>query len=76
MDEMILNFKGFDSWDRPVYECDEKLYVDVDPLSRCAPNICTKYNNEFDGEPDTPINVIERYKDLKVEFVPKRIVWR
>ena len=25
-----LEYRGRDSWDRPVYECDGRLYVDVD----------------------------------------------
>ena len=54
MKKLILNYKGRDSWDRPVYESDGRLYVDVDPRKGWKPNICTKYNNEFDGEPDTP----------------------
>ncbi len=76
MDEMTLNFKGYDSWDRPVYECNERLFVDVDPRSFRSPEICTKCNNEFDGEPDTPIEVMEKYKNVKVIFNPQRIVWK
>ncbi|MPN64221.1 hypothetical protein SDC9_211992 [bioreactor metagenome] len=71
MKKLILTFKGYDSWDRPVYECNDRFYVDVNPLSTSNPKICTKYNNEFDGEPDTPIK-----EDIEVEFVPKREVWR
>ena len=26
-----LAYRGRDSWDRPVYECNGRLYVDVDP---------------------------------------------
>lgn len=26
-----LEHRGRDSWDRPVYECDGRLYVDVEP---------------------------------------------
>lgn len=29
-----LEYRGRDSWDRPVYECDGRLYVDVDPRRR------------------------------------------
>ena len=50
MKTMQLIHKGRDSWDRPVYECDGILYVDTDPRSGYAPNICTKSDNEFDGE--------------------------
>jgi len=51
MKALLLMYKGRDSWDRPVYECDGILYVDVEPRSD-QPNICTKSANEFDGESD------------------------
>lgn len=74
---MVLTFKGMDSFDRPVY-IDEagKLWKDVDPLSNCKPNLCTAYNNEFDGEPDTPMKYIKRYEGVKIEFIPERKIWR
>ena len=40
--KLILNYKGRDSWDRPVYEAGGKLYVDVDPRKGHGPDICTK----------------------------------
>lgn len=67
---MKLNFIDCDSWDRPVYECDGTLYVDVDPRAHRAPQLCTKAGNEFDGEPDMPLSA-----GTKVEFVPSRITW-
>ena len=70
MKKLVLNYKGRDSWSRPVYEANERLYVDVDPRKDRKPNICTKYNNEFDGEPDDPIP-----SDIQIEFVPCRDVW-
>jgi len=69
--KLSLVFKGCDSWSRPVYECNERLYVDVDPRSHQAPQICTKYNNEFDGEPDNPIS-----EGTEIDFIPARQVWR
>lgn len=68
MDKMILILKGRDSWDRPVYECEDRLYVDVSPVSRCDPDICTKYGNAFDGEPDCPVT-------KEFEFIPFRDIW-
>jgi len=68
--KLILNLKGRDSWDRPVYECEGTLYVDVDPRANMAPSICTKSGNEFDGEPDSPIAA-----DVQIEFVPSRDTW-
>jgi len=67
---MELAYKGRDSWDRPVYECDGRLYVDVDPREHIPPNICTKANNEFDGEPDCPVD-----RGIELVFVPSRDVW-
>ncbi|MEY8389839.1 hypothetical protein D3Z47_02220 [Lachnospiraceae bacterium] len=70
MEKLTLNHKGRDSWDRPVYEAGGRLYVDVDPRKGREPKICTKYNNEFDGEPDMPIA-----EGTEVEFVPGRDIW-
>ena len=70
MKKLVLEFVGCDSWDRPVYKCEDSLYVDTDPRADRAPSICTKANNEFDGEPDWPIS-----EDTEVEFVPNRSVW-
>ena len=67
-DMLKLKLLGRDSWDRPVYECDGKLYVDVDPRAHMPPDICTKYNNAFEGEPDSPVNA-------EFEFIPERDVW-
>ena len=39
-------------------------------LIRGKANICTKYNNEFDGEPDMPVS-----EDIQIEFIPCRDTW-
>ncbi len=70
MKKLTLNYKGRDSWSRPVYEADGNLYVDVDPRKGWKPNIHTKYNNEFDGEPDMPIS-----ENIQIEFAPCRDTW-
>ena len=70
MRKLTLYYKGRDSWSRPVYEADGNLYVDVDSRKGWKPNICTKYNNEFDGEPDMPIS-----EDIQIEFIPCRDTW-
>ena len=67
---------GRDSWERPVYESNGQLYVDVDPRSSSPPAICTKMNNNFNGEPDTPISVMKRFENVEIKFSPKRDVWR
>lgn len=67
--KLLLTYVGSDSWDRPVYQdSDGTLYVDVDPREGWQPNICTKCNNEFDGEPDCPVSA-------EIEFAPCRVVW-
>ena len=50
-----LEHRGRDSWGRPVYECDGRLYVDVDPRRSRQADICTKQGNAFDGEPCDPV---------------------
>lgn len=73
MNKLTLTYIGLDSRERPVYQdTDGKLFVDTDSRAYRSPRICTKYQNNFDGEPDTPIEYIERYKDLEVKFVPER----
>ena len=66
--KLTLNYRGRDSWDRPVYEADGKLYVDVDPRKGHGPDICTKNNKDFDGEPCDPVGA-------DFEFVPHRDTW-
>ncbi len=70
MSNLTLTFKEYDNWDRPVCESEGRLYVDVDPMSGHGPDICTKYNNDFYGEPDTHIRA-----DIEVTFIPHRITW-
>ena len=68
--KLTLRLLGRDSWDRPVYECDGKLYVDVDPRRSRPADICTKYENAFDGEPCDPIP-----ENTIIELVPERDTW-
>jgi len=70
MSKLVLNFIGRDSWSRPVYESEGRMYVDVDPRKNRAPDICTKQGNAFDGEPNAPIP-----NDTDIEFIPKRDTW-
>lgn len=74
--KLTLAYIGNDSYNRPVYKNQrEKLFVDVDPRKDHDPKICTKYQNAFDGEPDTPIDCITAYNNAEIEFIPKRITW-
>jgi len=70
MDKLVLIHKGRDNWGMPVYECDGKLYVDVDPRKNSKPDICTKQSNSFYGEPLESIGL-----NIEVEFVPRRDTW-
>lgn len=70
MKKLTLTYIGRDSWDRPVYESEDRLYVDIDPRKSRQPDICTKQNNAFDGEPNIPIS-----EDIKIEFIPFRDTW-
>jgi len=64
-----LIFAGRDSWSRPVYlGPNDQLYVDVDPIEDRGPEICTKYQNAFDGEPCDPVAG-------DFDFIPCRDTW-
>jgi len=67
---VTLFFLGNDDFDRPVYELDGYLYVDVDPRKDWPPAIHTKNNNDFYGEPCSPV-----FKDVEIVFDPFRITW-
>lgn len=70
MEKLTLTHKGRDSWGRPVYESAGRLYVDVDPRSHRAPDICTKQGNTFEGEPLASIPA-----GIEIEFIPSRDTW-
>lgn len=74
--KIILKLIGRDSWDRPVC-IDEsgKLWKDVDPSADHPADLCSSVNNAFDGEPDTSMNSIRKYRDAEIIFVPKRDTW-
>jgi len=70
MNKLELTHIGRDNFDRPVYESNGKIYVDVDPREHIPASICTKADNEFDGEPDYPIG-----DDIEITFIPSRDTW-
>ena len=73
---MILEYKGRDSWNRPVYEDEAgNLWKDTDPRASRPAKLCSVLNNSFDGEPDTPLEVMKRYRNEKITFTPKRETW-
>ena len=74
--KITLTFIGMDGWDRPVYKDESgRLWKDVDPRRRCAPNLCTSVGNEFDGEPDTNMCYLKKYDGAELVFIPERVVW-
>lgn len=75
MNKLTLTHIGRDNWERPVYISGDKLYVDVDPRKGSRPDICTKLDNVFDGEPDMPISAMQRFEGVEVEFIPRRDTW-
>jgi len=73
---LILSFIGRDSWDRPVYEdADGRKWKDTDPRLGRPPRLCTALNNDFDGEPNTPMYAMKRYDQYEVIFKPQRDTW-
>lgn len=73
--ELNLKYLGMDSWDRPVYsDPDGNLWKDVDPRPGMMAILCSASNNDFDGEPDTPMEVIYK-QQVQVSFEPCRITW-
>lgn len=73
--KLILYYVGNDSFNRPVYENGNILFVDVEPRKDRTPKICTKANNCLDGEPDTPIEYMKKYEGAEKDFFPKRVTW-
>ena len=63
-DTLKVKIIGIDNWDRPVYQDEKgKLYKDVNLGTGCLA-LCTATNNQFYGEPDTPIS-----DDIDIEVV-------
>ena len=66
---MKADFVGMDAWERPVYKCEDGVYIkDVNPRCEFKPELCTCANNEPDGEPDTHVNE-------EITLLPSRVVW-
>lgn len=71
-----LQHIGRDSHARPVYEdADGRLWKDTDPRADRPAKLCSTLRNAFDGEPDTPMECMERYENTKIRFMPKRDTW-
>ena len=68
MEKLTLTYIGTDSWSRPVYKDEsEKLFKDVNCDSGIL-EICTVCG-DFEGEPNTSIAHLDRYKNLEIEII-------
>ena len=68
--KLRLEYLGHDRWRYPVYECNGRLYVDIQPHRNMPAKICTKYRNAYDGEACDPVP-----EGTIIEFVPERDTW-
>lgn len=68
MKKLVLNFIGIDDWSRPVFEDENgQMFKDTN-CDNGKIALCTVYGG-FEGEPDTPIEYIEKYQGVVVEVV-------
>lgn len=66
-----LTYIGMDSWNRPVYKDENgKLWKDTDPRSHVPASLYSALGNSFDGEPDMPFPIHNKFK-----LLPKRVTW-
>lgn len=71
-----LTHKGRDGWGRPVYEDENgKLWKDVEPRENKPAKLCSVLNNEFEGEPDTPMEATRKYDVVEIVLTPQRDTW-
>lgn len=64
-----LKFIGIDGWDRPVYQDPNGLLWKDTTLGSDTPSFASACNNEFEGEPDMPIEMT--YPDFEYYGTPK-----
>ena len=64
-ENLTLTFIGVDSWGRPTYEDDEGRLLKDTNCDRGLLALCTVWGG-FDGEPDTPIEYVKKYKNRKI----------
>lgn len=72
MEKLILTFLGHDDWCRPVYKDNNgRLWKDTEMESFNTKKF-SKYSfcstDSFDGEPFSPMDCIEKYKNVEVEL--------
>lgn len=59
-----IKFIGVDNWDRPVYKDEQGTILKDTNLGQGTLALCTAANNDFFGEPESPIN-----EDIKINIV-------
>lgn len=70
MEKLILIFVGKDDWGNDTYKDENgKFFKNIGWGHNV--DICTVSNNELDGEPDTPVERIERYKNVEIVLTGK-----
>lgn len=71
MEKIKIKHVGFDSWSREIFQTQKGTYVvDINlDYSHQNMRLCTKCNNEFDGEPDTALktDAFEIVDDFEAE---------
>lgn len=63
MKKIVLNYIGEDSWNRPVFEDENKKIFKDTNLGSGQLALCTAHS--FDGEPDIPIQYIGKYQNVR-----------
>ncbi len=67
MEKLQLKFLGVDDWSRPVFESENgDIFKDLN-LGEGKLDLCTA--SSFDGEPNTPIHYIEKFKNVEFEIL-------
>lgn len=68
LNKLVLKYIGVDDWSRPTYETESgEILKDVNCGD--SPIELTTVCGGFDGEPDTPIEKISRFKDVEITIV-------
>lgn len=65
--KLVLTYLGQDDWEHAVYEDENgKVFKNIDEYGERE--LCT-VSGGFDGEPDTPLRSIERYRDVEIIII-------
>lgn len=66
-----LRYLGDDRCGRKVFEDQNgTIWKNTEVFIGRTTRLCTALGNQFDGEPDTPIQYISKYKDAEIIFLP------